>query len=136
MENELDKDHAHELLYRSRVEGDLELISRQMKDKKPIDSFADFKTLMKSLHKNPSARNLFTISYPVDNDEEIEFHTTECILAKVFKEMGAENLGHIMCCQPDFETTPAYCPNVYLKRSKSLMKGDSYCDTIYCWKKH
>ena len=81
-------------------------------------------------------RNLFTITYPIDNDEEVEFHTTECILAKVFKEMKAEDLGYLICCQPDFETTPAYCSNVSLKRSKTLMQGDNYCDTTYCWKKH
>jgi hypothetical protein len=36
------------------------------------------------------------------------FLTKECILAEVFKEMKAEDLGYIMCCQPDFETTPTY----------------------------
>jgi hypothetical protein len=135
MEKELGKERAHELIYRSRVEGDLQLIRKQLKGRKPIETFADFKTLMKGLHESPSARNLFTITYPVDNDEEIEFHATECILAKVFKEMGAEDLGNVMCCEPDFETTPVYCPSVYLKRSKTLMKGDGCCDTKYCWKK-
>ncbi|MCJ7761593.1 L-2-amino-thiazoline-4-carboxylic acid hydrolase [Candidatus Bathyarchaeota archaeon] len=135
MEKELGKTRAHELLYRSRVKGDLELISMQLNGKKPAESFTEFKTLMKRLHETPAARNMFTITYPVDNDKEIVFLTKECILAEVFKEIGASDLGYIMCCQPDFETTPAYCPSVYLKRSKTLMKGDDCCDTTYCWKK-
>ena len=105
-----------------------------MEEQKPIQNFAEFKKLMKGLHENQFARNLFTITYPVDNDHEIEFRTTECILAKVFKDMSAEDLGEIMCCRSDFDTTPAYCRRVSLKRTKSLMKGDAYCDTKYCLK--
>jgi hypothetical protein len=119
---------------RARVEGDLAMVAKQMKGQPPIKTFADFKKLMKELHENQFAKNLFTISYPIDNDHEIEFRTTECILAKVFREMGAEDLGEIMCCKPDFDTTPAYCKRVSLRRTKSLMKGDAYCDTKYCWK--
>ena len=135
LEKDQGKEKAHELIYRCHVNDDLELVSRQLKGKKTLESFEKFKTLMKRLHENPAARKMFTITYPIDNDEMIVFLTKECILAEVFKEMKAEDLGYIMCCQPDFETTPAYCPNVYLKRSKTLMKGDDHCDTTYCWKK-
>ena len=134
IERELGVERAHEILYKSRVEGDLAMVAKQMKGQPPIKTFTDFKKLMKELHENQFAKNLFTISYPIDNDHEVEFRTTECILAKVFREMGAEELGEIMCCKPDFDTTPAYCKRVSLKRTKSLMKGDAYCDTKYCWK--
>ena len=135
LEKELGKEKAHELVYRSHVQDDLELITRQLKGKKTIESFNEFKALMKQLHENPVARKMFIINYPVDNDEEIMFLTKECILAEVFKEMNAQDLGYVMCCQPDFVTTPAYCQNVYLKRTKTLMKGDDHCDTTYCWRK-
>jgi len=70
IERELGKERAHEILYMSRVEGDLAMIAGQMKDQPPIQNFADFKKLMKGLHENQFARNLFTITYPVDNDHE------------------------------------------------------------------
>lgn len=134
MERELGKEMAHKLLYMSRVEGDLAMVAKQVERQPKIETFTDFKKLMKNIHENKLARNLFTITYPVDNEREIEFRTTECILAKVFRDMGASELGHIICCQPDFETTAAYCSRVSLKRTKSLMKGDAYCNTKYCWK--
>jgi L-2-amino-thiazoline-4-carboxylic acid hydrolase len=134
MERELGEEKAHEIIYMSRVEGDLVMIAHQLEEQQPIQNFAEFKKLMKRLHENQFAGNLFTITYPIDNDHEIEFMTTECILAKVFRDMCAEDLGEIMCCKPDFDTTPAYCRRVSLKRTKSLMKGDAYCDTKYCWK--
>ena len=134
LERELGKERAHELLYMSRAESDLALVAKQMEGQPKIETFSDFKKLMKGLHENNFARNLFTISYPVDNESEIEFRTTECILAKVFRDMGASDLGQIICCQPDFDTTPAYCGRVSLNRTKSLMKGDAYCDTKFCWR--
>ena len=84
--------------------------------------------------ENQFARNLFTITFPVDNDHEIEFMTSECILAKVFRDIGDEDLVEIMCCKRDFDTTPAYCRWVSLKRTKFLMKEDAYCDTKNCWR--
>ncbi len=134
MERELGVEAAHRIIYASRVESDLAMVEKQMEGQPAIKTFTEFKKIMKGLHENQFAKNLFTISYPIDNDHEIEFRTTECILAKVFREMGAEDLGFIMCCKPDFDTTPSYCRRVSLKRTKTLMKGDAYCDTKYCWK--
>jgi hypothetical protein len=133
MENEIGVEKAHELLLRARVEGDLEGVKTQMKGLKPFSVFIEFKQFMKELHENTFARNLFTISYPVDNEKEVEFRTTECIMAQIFKELKAQDLGYIMCCQPDYESTPAYSSRVSLRRTKSLMLGDKYCDTRYCW---
>jgi len=109
------------------------MIAKQLEGRPSVETFAEFKKLMKGLHENDFARNLFTITYPVDNDHDAEFRTTECIPTRVFREMGAEDLGYLMCCQPDF-TTPAFCDRVSLKRTRSLMRGDAYCDTMYCWK--
>jgi hypothetical protein len=135
MEKEIGVEKAHYILLRARVEGDLEGVKAQMNDLKPFSVFNDFKQFMKDLHENEFTCNLFTINYPIDDEKEVEFRTTECIMAKVFKDLNASDIGYIMCCQPDYESTPAYSPNVYLKRTKSLMKGDDYCDTKYCWKK-
>jgi hypothetical protein len=110
------------------------MIAHQMEEQMPITNFAKFKKLMKGLHENQFARNLFTITFPVDNDHEIEFMTSECILAKVFRDIGDEDLVEIMCCKCDFDTTPAYCRWVSLKRTKFLMKEDAYCDTKNCWR--
>ena len=56
MERELGEEKAHEILYMSRVEGDLTMIAHQMEEQKPIQNFAEFKKLMKGLHENQFAR--------------------------------------------------------------------------------
>jgi len=47
--------------------------------------------------------------------------------------MDAADLGYVMVCQPDFVTTPAYFLKVRLKCIKTLMQGNDYCDTPYCF---
>ena len=122
-----------EILGRVQERHDLELVRKQLNGRKAIKDFSDFKAFMKKLHENPFASHLFTITYPRDTDTEIEFHTTECLLAKVFQDRKAADLGYVMICKSDFITTPKYCPNVHLKRTKTLMQGDDYCDTTYCY---
>lgn len=132
LEQVLGKDKTFEIIGRAREKTDLELVKKQMTGRKTIDNFDDFKTFMKELHESPFASNLFTITYREDIPTEIEFHTNECLLAKIFRDMNATDLGYVMICQPDFVTTPAYFSNVRLKRTKTLMQGDDYCDTTYC----
>ena len=131
LEQVLGREKTHEIIGKAREKSDLELVRRQMSGRKAIDNFKDFKTLMKELHESPFASHFFTIAYLGDTATEIEFHTTECLFAKVFRDMGAADLGYIMICKPDFVSTPAYCPNVRLRRTKTLMQGDYYCDTIF-----
>jgi len=111
----------------------LELVKNQLSGGKAIEDFEDFKAFMKELHESDFASRLFTITYVGDSPTEIEFHTTECLLAKVFRDMKAADLGYVMICRPDFLTTLRYCPNVWLRRTKTLMQGDDYCDTTYCF---
>ena len=129
----LGPEKAFEITGNARVKYDLELVRKHLDGGQAFDSFEDFKRFMKKLHKSPLAKHLFTITYPKDTATEIEFHTTECLLAKVFRDMKAADLGYAMMCQPDFVTTPEYCPKVRLKRSKTLMQGDDCCDTVYCF---
>jgi hypothetical protein len=134
LEEELGVDESHRIIYKTRVESDLNQVKQQLDEIGKPKNFDEFKRLMHLLHENEFASHLFTITYPVDNEEEALFLTTECIMAEVFKELDAEDLGYLMVCKPDFDTTPAYNGNVNLKRTKCLMLGDDCCDTTYCWK--
>lgn len=130
LEQILGKEKTLEIIRKTRERYDLELVEKQLSGK-TIETFEDFKTFIKELHESNFASHLFTITYNEVTANEIEFRTTECLLAKIFREMKVTDLGYAMICQPDFITTPAYCSNVKLKRSKTLMQGDKHCDTPY-----
>ena len=133
LEEKLGIDEAHKIIYETRVNSDIEQAKRQIQELGKPKNFEEFKRLMHKLHENDFASHLFTIEYPIDNDKEVEFNTKECIMAEVFKELGAEDLGYLMVCKPDYDSTPVYNENVSLIRTKCLMFGDECCDTKYCW---
>jgi hypothetical protein len=133
LEQILGREKTLEMIGKAREKHDLELVKKHLSGRKTIKNFEDFKAFMKELHESSFTSHLFTIKYLGDTATEIEFHTTECLLAKVFRDMKAADLGYVMICQPDFVTTPSYCPNVSLRRTKTLMQGDDHCDTTYCF---
>ncbi len=133
LEQVLGKEKTLEIVGKAMEKYDLELVKKHLPGRKPIKDFEDFKAFMKGLHESHFASHLFTIAYRGETATEIEFHTTECLPAKVFRDMKADDLGYAMICQPDFVTTPHYCPNVQLKRTKTLMQGNDHCDTTYCF---
>lgn len=132
LEQVLGKKETFRIIEKAREKFDLQLITEQLFGRKAIENFEDFKRFMKEIHESKFASHLFTIAYLGETPTEIEFHTTECLFAKVFRDMNAEDLGYAMICQPDFVTTPRYYSHAQLKRTKTLMQGNDYCDTRYC----
>ena len=103
------------------------------KERGPVKSFEDFKACEKTENASPYFSNTLTLTYAEESPNELTLHVTECLWAKVFKEMNATDLGYVLHCQPDFAYAEACHPRIKMKRTKTLMQGDSYCDhTFYC----
>jgi len=45
--------------------------------------------------------------------------------------MGLEEIGFDLSCNRDFNLVAGFNKNIKLKRTKTLMQGDSYCDFRY-----
>lgn len=60
-------------------------------------------------------------------------NTVGCIIAETWREWGAEDIGYLICCGPDFTTVAALHPNLSLERTKTLMQGDDCCDFKFIW---
>ena len=89
---------------------------------------------MKEKDKSPFWTHVLTATYPEETPVKLSSHTTECLWAKTFKEMNATELGYILICRPDFAKARACHPKIRLKRTKTLMQGDSYCNHTWYWK--
>ena len=111
----------------------VEFIKKELKEK-PIKNFEEFKALVKQDMRSPFWSHVLTVTFPEETPQKIVFNVTECLWAKTFKELNATDLGYILWCRPDFAMARAYHPNIRLKRTKTLMQGDSYCNHAYCWK--
>ena len=71
----------------------------------------------------------------IDEPDRIGYHFTDCMHARIFKELGEPDLGFLFCAG-DEPHVKSYNPALGFRRTKTLMQGDEVCDHIYLVEKH
>jgi hypothetical protein len=66
-----------------------------------------------------------------DSDDKFAVKITKCKYADFYLARGAPEIGYHMHCALDFGETEAFSSCFILKRTKTLMQGDSYCNHCY-----
>ena len=106
---------------------------KKMTEKEPINTFEDFTASYKDALCSPLFSHALTAVVEEETPKKLKLCVTECLWAKVFKEMKATDLGYVLFCQPDFAYAEACHPKIKMKRTKTLMQEDSYCDHTFYW---
>lgn len=132
-ERAVGRKRAFEIIKKWAEKSAVESVKNQL-SKKPIKKFEDFKLLMKEEDKSPFWKHVLTMAHPEETPVKFSCHITECLWAETFKKMNATDLGYVLSCRPDFAMARAYHPKIRLRRTKTLMQGDGYCNHTYCWK--
>jgi SAM-dependent MidA family methyltransferase len=65
------------------------------------------------------------------DNNSYHYNVTRCKYAEMYKEMGIQDLGFDLSCNRDFNLVEGFNKNIKLKRTKTLMQGDDYCDFRY-----
>jgi len=133
LERAVGRRKAFEIIKKWAEKSAVESVKNQL-SKKPIENFEDFKLLVKEENKSPFWKHVLTWTFTEETPKKLSYHITECLWAETFKKMNATDLGYMLSCRPDFATARAYHPKIRLKRTKTLMQGDDYCNHAYCWK--
>lgn len=128
----LGRKKAFEIIERASEDFGAEL-TRKRATAKPINSLRDFAMMEKESFKSPFSRCTQTITVVEDSPKQFSFHVTECLWAKTFRDLDAGDIGYAMECRTDFTNARARDPRLRLKRTKTLMQGDSHCDFAYYW---
>jgi hypothetical protein len=106
------------------------------------------KKWMKKLSKNKSGRpselfkhsafsvtssdnNLLKYEVVEDSDKRFAVKITRCKYADFYLEKGEPEIGYAIHCALDFGEAEAFSSEIILKRTKTLMQGDEYCDHCY-----
>jgi hypothetical protein len=79
--------------------------------------------------------NLLRYEVLEDSDERFAVKITKCKYADFYIEKGEPEIGYAMHCTLDFGETEAFSSDFILKRTKTLMQGDNYCNHCYEFKK-
>jgi len=133
MEKTIGRVKAHEIVEKTFDDRMYNLVREELKELGPVNEFADFIRIEKKENESIEVRNKVSISYVKDTELELGMHVTECLDAEVFKELEAEDIGYFVVCNPDYAYARACNPCVKLRRNKTLMQGDDYCDHLWYW---
>jgi hypothetical protein len=133
MINALGKEQAHEIIRNAFYKNMEEGVKEDLKEIGPVKNFEDFVNIEKEDNKSSYFKNIISLTYSCESSKELSLHVTECLHSQVFKELNAEELGYLIVCNPDHAYAQACHPKIKLKRSKTLMQGDSYCNHTWYW---
>ena len=75
--------------------------------------------------------NLLEYEVLEDSEERFAVKITKCSYAKFYTEEGESEIGYAMHCALDYGEAEAFSSDISLKRTKTLMQGDGYCDHCY-----
>ena len=79
--------------------------------------------------------NLLEYEVVEDSDENFTVKITKCRYADFYIENGEPEIGYAMHCALDFGEVEAFSSGIILKRTKTIMQGNSYCNHCYKRKK-
>ncbi len=79
----------------------------------------------------PYFENRLSFTKVENTDVAFEIKVTECIWAKIFREMGAGDLGYASVCYGDYGHAEGYNKDIKLIRDKTIMEGHNYCNHRY-----
>ena len=136
LEGVLGKEKAHSILREWSEKRTIELVKEYLKDSgTKISNFEDFKNYMDAMWVSEHTLKTHTCEKTNSSSDSVTYEVTECIWAKMMRELDASELGLLTMCDLDFISASVYNPNIKLVREKTLMNGDAYCDFTYIWKK-
>ena len=66
-----------------------------------------------------------------ESDDRLAYNVTRCRYSEMYREMGLEEIGHVLSCGRDGTFCTGYDPRIKLERTQTLMQGQSHCDFRY-----
>jgi hypothetical protein len=69
------------------------------------------------------------------DENTLSFDVARCGYAEMYQRLNIQDLGTLMSCSRDFAFMDGFNPEIELKRTKTIMDGDSICNFRYVMKK-
>lgn len=79
--------------------------------------------------------NALSIDVREQSPTRFAFDVTRCEYARMYKEMGLGEIGHLLSCQRDGTFCEGYDPGLKLQRTQTIMQGASHCDFVYTYER-
>ena len=132
MEKELGKERAHQILDKMSLRMILKMADDYREHRK-VTKFEDYSKATRENFSDPFWSNTLTVEVLEDTPSKLSVMITGCLWAKSMRELGAEDIGYILNCKHDPEMCQRIHPKLRLRKTKTLMEGDDYCDYTWYW---
>lgn len=125
MAEKMGKEKFLELLKDSASESSA-LGTKQFAKSLPKNDLASYVQVM----KQPDSfwKHVLTFDILEDKENVFAIKVKECLWAKTFRKVNADDIGYAMICHTDFAAASAFNPKLKMTRTKTLMQGHEYCD--------
>jgi len=128
--NEIGKDKAFEIAQKV-INADAILSGKTLAEKFSGNTLKDLLKAIQKVWIKDGAMKLENISL---DENSLSFDVTHCSYAEVYQRFGIQELGTLMSCSRDFAFMDGFNPAIELKRTKTIMEGDSICNFRYVMK--
>jgi len=95
---------------------------------KPENTLQDF---VRPFYEDEGYKTILTIEVIENREDLVSWRVTECLNAKVFRELDAAEIGFATLCHGDEAWAKAFNPSIKFTRTKTLMEGHECCDHCY-----
>jgi hypothetical protein len=93
----------------------------------PNKDMRAFVGLMDRMMATAPSNKAYTYETVESSDKVHELKFTQCLPAKIWREMNAADLGYAVECSPTNAMAKAFNPRMKGEDLKTLMKGDGFC---------
>jgi len=127
LEAEIGKERFLEMLEKAGWKLYEESIKSQFRDLKIRDVDSLIANFWAPMQKSRLWSHTLPIEIIKQSPSEGVVKMSACLVAKVFRENDAGDIGYAAICHADYAVANAFNPKIKLVRNKCLMKGDDYC---------
>ena len=113
------------------VNADAVLSGKTLAERISGNTLGDLLAVIQEVWTKDGAMELQNISI---DENSLSFDVTHCGYAEVYKKLSIQELGTLMSCSRDFAFMDGFNPEIELKRTKTIMNGDSICNFCYVMK--
>jgi hypothetical protein len=125
MGEKLGKEKLLSLLTEASAENGTRLVKSMTKGVKgDMKAWAGF---AKNWLSSPPYDKAISFEITEESDKVFETKYTECLAAKLFREMNAADIGYAIECSSSDKVVKAFNPQMEAKTVKNMMKGDAFC---------
>ncbi len=75
--------------------------------------------------------NALERTYLQETDTALDYNITRCEYARMYRDMGLGEIGHLLSCNRDGSFCIGFSDNIELTRTQTIMEGADHCDFRY-----